>query len=118
MRPNGEVEGPPRSATQAPRARILSFSARGAKQSTPHGPLQGWLGGALRAWLERNGHIVWQAQVRTIREWLFCKVDTSYPFGRTCRHRMPANSVRSRKSQHPANRRVTSDSFSRVHEST
>lgn len=38
MTPNGEVEGPPTSARQAPR--ILSCRVRGVKTPTVHGPLQ------------------------------------------------------------------------------
>jgi hypothetical protein len=40
MTPNGEGEGPHRSVGHWRRGRTLSFSARGAKLITLHGPIQ------------------------------------------------------------------------------
>jgi hypothetical protein len=46
MASNGEVEGPGTHARWR-RGRTLSQGARGAKQTTPHGPLQRLLDGDL-----------------------------------------------------------------------
>ena len=65
---NGEVEGPPRSANQAPRAREDSVRPRHVPP-TDHGPLQRLLGSTAICWV-----------MHTIKGWYLSKVERIYAF--------------------------------------